>query len=122
MGKREHKTNREAERKPESPGRKARKVEKNNHRSSKDKSTSRNVREVEERKAKIKGIEKQEQRMWIKKMRVQTAPYIEKQHVTQMREQQKTTGEKKGKGLISGATSVVQGKYGGYTQYITCVL
>lgn len=122
MGKREHKTNREAERKPEVPGRKARKVEKNNRRSNKNKSTSRNVREVEGRKAKIKGIKKQEQRMWIKKMRVQTAPYIEKQHVTQMGEQQKTTGEKKGKGLISGATSVVQGKSGGYTQYITCAL
>lgn len=50
--------------------------------------------------------------MWIKKMRFQTAPYIEKQHVTQMREKKKTTGEKKGKGLISGATNVVQGKYG----------
>lgn len=68
MGKREHKTNREAERKPESPGRKARKVEKNNRRSNKNKSTSCNVREVEGRRAKIKGIKKQEQRMWIKKM------------------------------------------------------
>lgn len=33
---------------------------------------------------------------------------------------QKTTGEKKGKGLISGATNVVQGYYGDYT-YKKCV-
>lgn len=45
-------------------------------------------------------------------MRFQTAAHMEKQHVTQRREKQKTTGEKKGKGLISGATNVVQGKYG----------
>lgn len=76
---------------------KARKVE-NSRRSNKNKSTSHNVRGVEERKAKIKGIKKvTEQRMWIKKMRFQTAPYIEKQHVTQRREKQQMTGEKKGK-------------------------
>lgn len=47
-------------------------------------------------------------------MRFQTAPYTEKRHVTQRREKQKTTGEKKkGKGLISGATSVATGSVHG---------
>lgn len=58
MGKIEYKTNREAEKKQESPDRKARKDEKNNHRSNKNKSTSNNVCEVEERKAKIRCIKK----------------------------------------------------------------
>lgn len=34
---------------------------------------------------------------------------------------QKTTGEKKGKGLISGLTNVIQGKYGDRT-YINVAL
>ena len=55
----------------------------------------------------MKGITK-ERSMWTKKMRFQTAAYIEKQHVNAEERKQQTTGEKKGKGLISGAT---QGQY-----------
>lgn len=56
---------------------------------------------------------------------VQTAPYTEKRHVTQRREKQKTTGEKKkGKGLISGATSAAQGQFmatGTYSVHKECI-
>lgn len=49
---------REAERKPESPDRKARKDKNKNHSNNKSKSTSHNVRGVEESKAEMKGIKK----------------------------------------------------------------
>lgn len=82
---------REAEKKQDSPNRK----DKNkNHSNNKNRSIGHNVHGVEERKAEMKGIKKQQSRGSGQK----TAPFTEKQHVTQWKENKRRQEKKRVKG------------------------
>lgn len=111
MGKTEYKTNREEQGESKRVQAEEQETTQTKNRSNnKSKSTIRDIRGGET--GKNKASENNRAEDVDKKDEIQNSSIHGEATCHAKERKQKTTGEKKGKGLISGATSVAQGKYG----------